>query len=52
MYPHGHEIIHDVVFVGHRVEDLIDKRLLLFSCYVFEPEVVVFLVGESKGLGG
>lgn len=52
MYPHGHEIIHDVVFVGHRVEDLIDKRLLLFSCYVFEPEVVILLVGESKGLGG
>lgn len=48
MYAHRHKIIHDIVLVSNRVEDLIDQRLLLLCRDLNKPKVVVFISAEGR----
>lgn len=42
---HRHKIVHDIVLVGNRVEDLVYEWLLLLCGNVGETEVIVLLFG-------
>ena len=51
MYSHRHEIVHYIVLVGNRVEDLIHQGLLLFGGDLDKTEVVVLVSAEGRKAG-